>query len=57
MNGSTTLRKLKMNNFFYILIDIIFVSFVLYAMFNLFELLDDIQKSPKWVAGYWKDTK
>lgn len=43
-----------MNNFFYILIDITFVSFALYAMFNLFDLLDDFQKSPKWVSGYWE---
>jgi hypothetical protein len=42
---------------FDILVDVMFCSFAIYAMFSLFDLLDDIQKSPKWVAGYWKDIK
>jgi hypothetical protein len=43
-----------MTNFFYILVDIVFCSFAIYAMFGLFEILDSIQKPPKWVAGYWE---
>jgi hypothetical protein len=40
-----------------ILVDFLFCSFAIYALFSVFELLDDIQKPPKWVAGYWEDTK
>jgi hypothetical protein len=34
-----------------------FLILSLYAMFSLFDLLDDIQKSPKWVDGYWEKYK
>ena len=35
-------------------VDVIFWVLLIYAMFGLFDLLDDIQRSPQWVEGGWK---
>jgi hypothetical protein len=40
-----------------IFVDTLFWVLVWYALDGVFTILDDVQKSPKWVEGYWKYEK